>query len=192
MVGALSALAAGLLIAAGPAAADPITSAGPTPSLPAYQGAPATVHKIKDPTIAPQNPFMAANPDSNIHNDTWMTDAYQRRGPLGNSPVATSEAKPTRICGSLAFDSRGRIVSVCPSLFAGPQIRIMDPDTLATLGSLDLPDAANPPGTPAYQNFTGGGYFFLDQKDRMWVPTKTDHIQVYSEGADGVTPTLVR
>ena len=62
MVGALSALAAGLLIAAGPAAADPITSSGPTPSLPAYQGAPATAHKIKDPTIAPQNPFMAENP----------------------------------------------------------------------------------------------------------------------------------
>ena len=135
---------------------------------------------------------MAENPSRNIHNDTWMTDAYQQKGPLGNSPVAISEAKPSRICGSLAFDSAGRIVSVCPSLFAGPQIRIMDPDTLATLGSLDLPDAANPPGTKPYQNFTGGGYFFLDQKDRIWVPTKTDHIQVYSEGADGVTPTLER
>ena len=129
VAGALGALAAGLLIAAGPAAADPIESAGPAPSLPAYQGAPATAQKIKDPTIAPQNPFMAENPNSNIHNDTWMTDAYQRKGPLGKSPVATSEAKPLRICGSLAFDSSGRIVSVCPSLFAGPQIRIMDPDT---------------------------------------------------------------
>ena len=190
--GALVALAAGLLITAGPAAADPIESSEPAPSLPAYQGAPATAQRINDPTIAPQNPFMAENPNSNIHNDTWMTDAYQRKGPLGRSPVATSEAKPQRICGSLAFDSAGRIVSVCPSLFAGPQIRIMDPNSLATLGSLDLPDAANPPGTKPYQNFTGGGYFFLDQKDRIWVPTKTDHIQVYNEGADGVTPTLKR
>ena len=62
--GALVALAAGLLIAAGPAAADPIESSEPAPSLPAYQGAPATAQKIKDPTIAPQNPFMAENPNS--------------------------------------------------------------------------------------------------------------------------------
>ena len=60
--GALVALATGLLIAAGPAAADPIESSEPAPSLPAYQGAPATAQKIKDPTIAPQNPFMAENP----------------------------------------------------------------------------------------------------------------------------------
>ena len=190
--GALAVVATGLLAAAGSAAADPIASESPAPSLPAFQGSAATAHKIKDPTIAPQNPFMAENPFGNLHNDTWMTDAYQQKGPLGRSSVATSEAKPSRICGSLAFDSAGRIVSVCPSLFAGPQIRIMDPDTLATLGSLDLPDAANPPGTKPYQNFTGGGYFFLDQKDRIWVPTKTDHIQVYNEGADGVTPTLER
>ena len=65
------------------ASALPIVDTG-TPSLPPFQGAAATKHKIKDPTIAPQNPFMARNPNSNIHNDTWMTDAYQRKGPLGN------------------------------------------------------------------------------------------------------------
>ena len=48
---------------------------------------------------------MATNPNSNIHNDTWMTDAYQRRGPLGNALVTQSEAKPPSLCGSLAFDS---------------------------------------------------------------------------------------
>ena len=40
------------------AAAAPIVDTG-TPSLPPFQGAPATKHKIKDPTIARQNPFMA-------------------------------------------------------------------------------------------------------------------------------------
>ena len=38
--------------------------------------------------------------------------------------------------------------------------------------------APNPPGQNEYQNFAGGGYFFLDQKDRIWVPTRTDHIFV--------------
>ena len=53
---ALIALAAGLLMTTGSAAAEPIASADPAPTLPAVQGAPATAHRIKDPTIAPQNP----------------------------------------------------------------------------------------------------------------------------------------
>jgi hypothetical protein len=187
-IAVLGASAVTTLAFATSAAAIPIVDTG-MPSLPAYQGSPATKHKIKHPTIAPQNPFMAAGSNSNIHNDTWMTDAYQRKGPLGSSPVATSDAKPAALCGSIAFDQEGRLVSVCPSLIAPPQARIMDPDTLATISTYTLPTAPNPPNTPEYQNFTGGGYFFLDDRDRLWVPTKTDHIFVLSEGADGNTLT---
>jgi hypothetical protein len=172
------------------ASADPIVDLG-TPSLPAFQGAPATANKIT-PTKPPQNPYMAPNPESNIHNDTWMTDAYRRPGPLGKSLIATSEAKPASLCGSIAFDSAGRLVSVCPSTIAPPQARVIDPNTLATLAEFTLPTAPDTPGTQQYQNFTGGGYFFLDNKDRLWVPTKTDHIFVIAESADGTTLTLKR
>jgi hypothetical protein len=178
-----------VLAFAASASALPIVDTG-TPSLPPFQGAAASKHKIKDPTIAPQNPFMARNPNSNIHNDTWMTDAYQRKGPLGKSLIASSDAKPPALCGSITFDSQGRLLSVCPSVIAAPQARIIDPMTLATISTYDLPNAPNPPNTPEYQNFTGGGYFFLDQRNRMWVPTKTDHIYVLSEGGDGQTLTL--
>ena len=65
----------------------------------------------------------------------------------------------------------------------------MDPNTLATLATFALPDAPNPPGTKLFQNFSGGGYFFLDNQDRLWVPTKTDHIFVLSESPDGSTLT---
>jgi hypothetical protein len=176
---------AGLALHATTALADPIASAGPAPSLPAFQGGPANAHPIKSATKPPQNPFLARDPLSNIHNDTWMTDSYRYRGPLGRSLVATSAAKPPRICGSIAFDTAGRLASVCPTLIGGPQARIIDPNTLETLSTYDLPDAPNPPGTKAYQNFSGGGYFFLDNQDRMWVPTKTDHIFVLSVGSDG-------
>jgi hypothetical protein len=74
---------------------------------------------------------------------------------------------------------------VCPSVLAPPQARIIDPRTLATIATYTLPNAADPPGTKAYQNFTGGGYFFLDGQDRLWVPTKTDHIFVIAESPDG-------
>jgi hypothetical protein len=186
---------AALALPAG-AAAVPIASLPvPPPTLPAYQGSPAPGAPLpaSKTTFAPQDPFMAPNPLSNIHNDAWMTDAYPATpGPLGRSPVTASEAKSPAVCGSLAFDSRGRIVAVCPSAIAPPQARIIDPDTLATIASYDLPNALDPPGTKTYQNFSGGGYFFLDNHDQLWIPTKTDHIYVLGESADGTSLVLRR
>jgi hypothetical protein len=171
-------------------AAIPIVDPG-TPSLPDFTGKAAKARPV--PHSHPeQNPFMGANPNSNIHNDTWMTDAYRRQGPLGKGLQATSEAKTPALCGTIAFDSKGRLVGVCPSSIAPPQARIMDPDTLENVSTLDLPTAPDPPGTQTYQNFTGGGYFFLDKKDRIWVATKTDHIFAISEGPDHNTLTKVR
>jgi len=129
-------------------------------------------------TIAPQNPFMAANPGSNIHNDTWMTDSYQQAGPLGRKLETKTGAYSPSLCGSLAFDKAGQIVSICPSSLAAPQARVFDPKTLKTIATYDMPDAPNPPGTKFFQNFTGGGYFFLDGMDRIWSATKTSHLQV--------------
>ena len=139
-----------------------------------------------------QNPFMAPNPNSNIHNDTWMTDVYRRGGPLGENLTTSSYAYQSSLCGSINFDSKGRIVTVCPSIPFAPQVRIIDPETLAPIDTYDMPQAPNPPGTKQYQNFAGGGYFYLDQKDRIWVSTKTNHIYRMSEGADGNTLTLER
>jgi hypothetical protein len=172
------------------ATALPILDTG-TPSLPNHTGSAARPHKIKAPR-PDQNPFMAKDPSSNIHDDSWMTDAYWRRGPLGKKLATQSEARPASLCASLGFDKEGRIVTVCPSAFAPPQARIIDPDTLKTIDSLDLPIAPDPPGTKTYQNFSGGGYFYLDNRDRMWVPTKTDHIYVISQGPDGKTLTVVK
>ena len=172
------------------AAAAPIPAA-PVTSLPLASGQPATPHALV-PAAPPQNPSMAKNPNSNIHNDTWMTDAYRRSGPLGKNLQATSGAHALSLCASLAFDRKGRIVSVCPSNLAAPQARIFDPKTLEVLATYDMPEAPNPPGTLAFQNFTGGGYFFLDNKDQIWSATKTSHLFVLAEGADGRSLTKVK
>jgi hypothetical protein len=179
-----------LLVLALPAAAaaDPILDPL-APLFPKYAGAPAVPHRLK-PTRAPQNPFMARNPRNNIHNDTWMTDAYQWAGPIGQAPVAMSNAMPPALCGSLTFHSRGFIVSVCPSLASAPQARVIDPKTLEILATYNMPNAPDPPGTKAYQNFAGGGYFFLDKHNRIWSATKTSHVLVLQVSDDGtrVTP----
>ena len=52
-----------LALGATPALAAPIASRGPAPSLPAFQGRPPRPHAIKNRSVAPQNPFMAAEPE---------------------------------------------------------------------------------------------------------------------------------
>src|SRR4051794_11777248 len=175
----------GLALAAGPAAADPIAP-GTATSLPTATGGPVRAQPVA-PTRVPQNPGLARNPRSNIHDDTWMTDSYPFAGPLGRASVLGSGAMPPAVCGSLAFDRAGRIVSVCPSVAAAPQARVIDPATLRVLASLDLPQAPDAPGTKAFQNFTGGGYFFLDGRDRIWSATKTSHLVVIAEGPGGTS-----
>jgi hypothetical protein len=133
---------------------------------------------------APQNPFLAPNPFSNIHNDTWMSNTYSIAGPRAGATNAYGSYNPS-VCGSLTFDRSGRIVSVCPSLVASPQARIIDPRTLEVLGSYDLPQAPDAAGTVGFQNFTGGGYFFLDQRDRLWTTTKTSHLFVLAISKSG-------
>src|SRR6476646_9250791 len=164
--------AAALVVTPGSASALSIPSVPPPPSLPAFSGHAFKGNPVHNTTKPPQNPFLAKNPNSNIHNDTWMTDAYDRAGPLGSNLQSMSEQKPPPGCGSIAFDTHGQLVSVFPSAIAAPQARIIDPDTLATVATYDLPTAPDPPGTTTYQNFTGGRYFFLDNKNRLWVPTK--------------------
>jgi hypothetical protein len=172
------------------AAADPIPDPLGT-TLPRYQGAPVAPQQLIH-TRAPQNPFLAPNPRSNIHNDTWMTDAYRWAGPRGRSPEAISNAMSPALCGSLTFHSRGYLVSVCPSLVAPPQVRVIDPVTLELLATYDMPQAADPPGTKPYQNFAGGGYFFLDGRDRIWSSTKTSHLFVLKVARNGRSVRKVR
>jgi hypothetical protein len=135
---------------------------------------------------APQNPYLAPDPFSNIHNDTWMSDAYSIAGPTTGATFAYGPYAPS-VCGSLTFDQLGRIVTVCPSSGLPPQARIIDPNTLRVLASYDLPDTPSAPGAQSYQDFTGGGYFFLGRHNRMWVTTKTRHLFVLAVQAAGFT-----
>ena len=74
-------------------------------------------------------------------------------------------------CASVTFDRAGRIVSVCVGL-DGPRLVMFDPRTLDLLAEFPLPPrqpgAANP-----FTDFSGGGYFYLDNHDRAVIPTTT-------------------
>ena len=105
-------------------------------AVPGFTGAPAVPRAVPLPTV-PQNPFMAPNGRSNLHDDAYMTNTYTWSAPLGNSMQALSTFQGAD-CASLTVDSAGRLVTVCVGL-EGPRLVMLDPQTLELLAAMPLP-----------------------------------------------------
>ncbi|MFL5829219.1 MAG: hypothetical protein ACJ76X_04820 [Solirubrobacteraceae bacterium] len=154
------------------------------PGPPGFLGSPAAPHAVRGVAATPRSPFMAANGRSEIHNDAWQTDAYRGGGPLGRSPrTLSSMLVPAADCGSITFDRAGRLISVCVGA-SGPRLYMFDPATLNTLASFALPPRQDIPSN-IFQDYTGGGYFYLDSHDRVVTATTTKHIYMIASGAGG-------
>jgi hypothetical protein len=175
---ALSVTALAAVLGAGAATADPIPSDPRPAEGPEYVGTPAEPQPFWVPR-APQSPFMAANPGSNIHDDAYMTDTYRRTGPLGVDPQSSSTFQAAE-CATLTFDQEGRLETVCVGPTT-PTLTLFDPVTLEELASYTLPDRKA--GGDTFSDFSGGGYFYLDHRDRAVVPTSTHHIFVIGQTA---------
>jgi len=166
------------LVLSGSVAAQAATPAVPITSDPRDAlVAPFTGEAVDARPVPPQrlarNPFMAANGRSNIHNDGYQSDAYDQAGPLGHD-LQVSTTLLAAECASVTFDRRGRIVTVCVSP-TGASLRMIDPDDLSTLASYELPRREEV-GSFSFSNFNGGGYFYLDHRDRAVVSTFTGHV----------------
>jgi len=173
--------AAALVVAvvgpAAPAHALPIPSDPTASGLNKFTGKPATPRPITAPSI-PRHPFMAPNGRSNIHDDAYQSDAYDGAGPLGKNLSVTS-ALFLAECASVTIDKHGRLVTVCVSP-TGATLRMLDPTTLSTIASYRLPGRKNLTSF-SFSNFSGGGYFYLDNHDRAVVSTFTSHLVVLDE-----------
>jgi hypothetical protein len=139
-----------------------------------FVGTPAIPRPIRA-KLPPRHPFMAPNQRSNIHNDGYQTDVYRWRGPLGRAMSRTSTFYAHE-CASITFDSQGRLVTVCVGLEA-PFLALLAPRTLEELARYQLPPR-QPGGGNLLTDFSGGGYFYLDHRDRAVVPTTTRHVFV--------------
>ena len=64
---------------------------------------------------------------------------------------------------------------------------MFDPRTLATLATFALPPRQSLPADSVFQDFTGGGYFYLDARDRVVTATTTRHILVIADTGTGFT-----
>jgi len=147
----------------------------------AFEGAPAKADPHRRLHV-PQHPFMAPDPGSNIHNDAYQSDTYDRSGPLGDG-VSARSALFVRECASLAFDRRDRIVTVCVGLDR-PVLAVLDPDTLRPISTRPLPPRQTGLEDP-FSSFAGGGYFYLDNRDRAVIPTADRQIVVVRVRGDG-------
>jgi hypothetical protein len=180
---ALGVLAA-LLTALPAHAVIPIPSTGTPTSLPAYSGRPAVPQpvRVKRP---PENPFMARRGVNNVHNDSWMTDMYWIRGPLGRGPQIVSSSLGLRVCVTITFDRGGRRIATCTGL-TGPRLYMLDPVTLDVRAEMDLPFVPPPPGQSPFLNSSGGAYFYLDDQDRAVVGTADGHIWIVGQTRDAM------
>jgi hypothetical protein len=177
-------LAVGAICAGGPngAAADPIPEKPSPNQIPEFVGRAATPQPLSlvDAPTPPRHPFMAPNDRSNLHDDAYQTDTANWQGPLGRDTQRLSFSN-TGVCGSITFDSKDRLVTVCVGAVR-PVLKLLDPGSLKELASMDLPPRQSVPAN-LFQDFTGGGYFYLDHRDRAIIPTTTRHIFVVGQTA---------
>ena len=119
-----------------------------------------------------QNPSMAANPFNSIHNDSWATDTYDLPAPAPGGEVETLFTGGD--CATITFDSRGRLITLCSTL-AQVVGYVIDPATLEVITSRQVGTR-----TPSLTDFSGGGYFVLDDKDRIVFPARGGVLRVLS------------
>ena len=142
---------------------------------PTFTGEPWAPQPVYAPP-APGHPYMAPNQRSNVHSDAFQTDTNAWSGPLGSElEVVTHYEPPGGVCGSITFNSQNQIVSTCLQVRA-VRLKLFDAQTLEELASMELPP--RPPNPNPFQDFAGGGYFYLDNQDRAVVPTTERHILV--------------
>jgi hypothetical protein len=141
-------------------------------SITPFEGVTATANQVTAPAI-PQNPFMAPNGRNNIHDDGYMTDTYTFSGPLGGGTTASNLF--FRECASVMFDSQGRIVTICVGLDR-PVLALLHPQTLAVLAAMQLPVRNVQSGNNPFNDFSGGGYFYLDHQDHAVLGTNDRHV----------------
>ncbi len=177
-----AAVLAAMLLTAAPASSAPVPAQPipeePSAEAPTFIGERAKPNEVSAPGI-PRHPFMAPNDDSNIHDNAYMSDTYRRAGPRGRKFDRTSTFRAAD-CASVTFDDRGRVETICVGLL-GPELVLLDPRTLDELATFPLPPRQPGAGNP-FTDFTGGGYFYLDHRERAVIPSTTRHILRVKQG----------
>ena len=131
----------------------------------------------------PQHPMLAESQRSSMHGGSYNWDLNTYPGPLGHG-TRTAHRAFSRIVGvapNIAFDSAGRLITVSIQL-NGIELHLLDPETLETLAMVELPEKAS------FDDNSGGGYFHLDERDRVLLAPSDKTITIFEvvEGRQGL------
>lgn len=129
----------------------------------------------------PQNPGLAANPFNSIHNDSWATDSYAELTGPGDPLGAPVDSLFTGgDCATITYDSRGRLITLCSSLTTVIAY-VVDPTDMSVIHQEQVGSR-----TPDLTDFSGGGYFVLDDRDRIVFPA-AGAVLTTLDTADGIS-----
>ena len=131
----------------------------------------------------PHHPGLAESQRSSMHGGSYNRDLNTYPGPLGHGTRTAHRAfSPlVGVAPNIAFDSAGRLITVSIQWNA-VELHLLDPETLETLAKVELPAKAS------FSDNSGGGYFHLDDRDRVLLAPNDDTITIYEvvEGAEGL------
>jgi hypothetical protein len=132
---------------------------------------------------------MAPNNFSEIHLNSYQTDTFSVSGPA-SARLQTVQQKlvgpvPFQVAATIAFNASGQILSIrvgpSPSksgIVSAETLVLIDPVSLKVLDSVRLPNRVD--DNAGGVNFAGGGYFYLDNLDRVVCVTASQQIRIYS------------
>ncbi len=155
-------------------------------------GSDARSRAIYQGSMAPPHPYMGRSLNS-MHEDAYNTDVSKSHGPLGRNTkweYVKIDDKPA-MCPTFVVDSRGRLITIAITK-KDVELRRIDPSSLRTIHKVALPAPskrkrfkrafkflADPDSV--FENVSGGPYLYVDNRDRIVVPTVNDQIRIYEQ-----------
>ena len=128
----------------------------------------------------PDHPHLAPDGAAAGPGDSWRSGAVPGAGPAGLQPQVDSAWFGRETCRELAFDTHGRIVTVCEES-GGPRLHVVDPGSMRKAVSLDLPE----PTAGGSAELCASTPFYLDAQDRAVVARADRQVEALrtSDGA---------
>ena len=154
-----------------------------------------------------QNPFMAPNPNSNMHCDSYLSDSYVTAGPTTASKYNVRQFDSVQFidpitglprtvfmgeCASPCFDRQGNILTYSAgtgipntNTTVTRSVMALDPITFQVVAYTEYQKT----GILDPNDFGGAGYFYVDNQDRLVVGTPDGHIQVLGRRTSNLSTT---
>ncbi len=144
-------------------------------SVARFIGTPHQASPIVVPPL-PAHPFLAAQGNNSMHNDTFQSDTYTWGGPLGHNTLVDSARFHPLVgsCVSSVLNPAGYLISTCVTPF-GVSLVARDPQSLEIYARKKITH-----WLPIGNQFGGGVYFHQDHLGRVLLASNQPAIEIWA------------